>query len=64
MTPLIANAEPKTRPTPASRSDNASFAEQRRANDLKHREEAVADERARLGEERSGPHPVSTGQVA
>ena len=32
--------------------ENASFAEQRRANDLKHREEAVADERARLGEER------------
>ena len=52
LSPLSSN-EPRTRPTPASqRSENASFAEQRRANDLKHREEAVADERARLGEER------------
>ena len=51
LSPLSGN-EPRTRPVPASRSENVSFAEQRRANDLKHREEAVADERARLAQER------------
>jgi len=52
LSPLSRN-EPRTRATPASqRSENASFAEQRRAIDLRHREEAVAAERADLATER------------
>jgi hypothetical protein len=48
LSPLT-RTEQRTRPL---RSENSSFEAQRRATDLRHREEAVADERARLAQER------------
>jgi hypothetical protein len=52
MTPLY-NADPRTRPTPASqRSQDASFERQRIDRDLRIRQEQLAAERADLATER------------